>query len=290
MIETVNEKDLSGLKNNSKDSPVWGAYLPTGKRKILRMLVALGLGHGVVKKFLENIWLSEDATTPVDIIYGEGSTRFKLRLHPRDSGTESRILFSSRTRDRDEIQWLRSHLKQGDTFLDIGANVGYYTMWAAALGAARVIAVEPNPNAFERLTFNVLANSFEDRVIKECVAVGTSAGNAVLSIPGSSIGGGKLGVVENPREQFQVQQLGLAALLESHGVDRVDMMKIDIEGMEAAVLLPFFKDAPSELWPKAVVIEHISQEEWEQDILDYMLEIGYRKLAKTRSNTLLKLN
>ena len=278
------------MKINSEGSPVWGTYLPKGKRQFLRILVAIGLGHGVMKKVLDNIWLSDDAITPVDILYGQGNIKFKLRLHPRDSGTESKILFSSRIRDRDEIHWLQSHLQQGDTFLDIGANIGYYTMWAAALGATRLIAIEPNPNAYDRLTFNVHANGFEDRVIKECVALGASTGNAVLSIPGSSIGGGKLGVVDNPREQFQVRQIGLATLLESHGVDRVDMMKIDIEGMEASVLLPFFMDAPSELWPKSVVIEHISQEEWEQNILDYMLGIGYVKVATTRSNTLLRFN
>lgn len=275
------------MNKYSDGAPKWGAYLPNGKRKFLRLLVALGLGHGVVKQYLEKIWLSNDETTPVDILYGHDILRFKLRLHPRDSCTESRILFSSRIRDYEEIRWLKSHFQQGDTFLDIGANVGYYTMWALVLGAKRVIAVEPNPIAHQRLTFNVLANSFEDRVIMECVALGASVGDAVLSIPGASIGGGKLGVVENPREQFQVKQLTLANLLELHGITRVNMMKIDIEGMEASVLLPFFEGSSSELWPDSVIIEHISSIEWEQNILEYMLGIGYRKVAETRSNTLL---
>ena len=74
---------------------------------------------------------------------------------------------------------------------------------------------------------------------------------------------------------------------EDAGVARVDALKIDIEGFEDRALIPFFKEAPQSLWPRAVVIEHLSREEWKQDCVADMLARGYVETGKTRSNTLL---
>jgi FkbM family methyltransferase len=276
------------LDKYSGDQSPWGTHTPRGKRKLLRSLVALGFGHGPLKKYLGNIWLSDDAMTPVDISYGRGALRFKLRLHPRDSVTERKILFGSRTRDHEEVRWLRRYVQPGAMFLDIGANVGYYTLWAVVLGASKVVAVEPNPIAYRRLIFNVQINGFEDRVITENIALGSSAGEAVLSMPTGSIGGSTLRIVDDARERIRVPVLPLQSLVELRKITRIDMLKIDIEGMEDSVLLPFFGSVPSELWPRSVIIEHTCHREWKDDVLEFMLENGYRKEGRTRANTLLK--
>jgi len=49
----------------------------------------------------------------------------------------------------------------------------------------------------------------------------------------------------------------------------------------------FFKQAPQALWPRAVVIEHLSRNEWLDDCIAGMLACGYAETGKTRSNTLL---
>ena len=54
----------------------------------------------------------------------------------------------------------------------------------------------------------------------------------------------------------------LQRILDDAGVDHVDALKIDVEGFEDRVLTGFFKDAPQSLWPRAVVIEHLSRNEW----------------------------
>jgi hypothetical protein len=54
------------------------------------------------------------------------------------------------------------------------------------------------------------------------------------------------------------------------------------------VLVPFFKETPQALWPRAVVIEHLSRDEWKQDCIADMLARGYGEIGKTRSNTLLR--
>jgi hypothetical protein len=55
------------------------------------------------------------------------------------------------------------------------------------------------------------------------------------------------------------------------------------------VLIPFFRQAPQALWPRAVVIEHLSKDEWQGDCLADMLARGYAISGKTRSNTMLIL-
>jgi hypothetical protein len=81
--------------------------------------------------------------------------------------------------------------------------------------------------------------------------------------------------------------LRLQRILEEAGVSRVDALKIDVEGFEDRVLTGFFRDAPPSLWPHAVVIEHLSKNEWLEDCIADMRARGYVEAGRTRSNTLL---
>jgi hypothetical protein len=86
---------------------------------------------------------------------------------------------------------------------------------------------------------------------------------------------------------IKVPSLRLQRILEEAGVSHVDALKIDIEGFEDRVLTGFFASAPPSLWPRAVVIEHLSKDEWQTDCIADMRARGYVEIAKTRSNTLL---
>lgn len=57
------------------------------------------------------------------------------------------------------VRMMERLLKPGDTFIDVGAHVGYFSMIAAALGAGRVLAFEPNPHNFRALEENVVLNN-----------------------------------------------------------------------------------------------------------------------------------
>jgi FkbM family methyltransferase len=63
----------------------------------------------------------------------------------------------------EEMSFLSDHLKYGDLFVDIGANIGSYSILAASKGA-QVIAIEPIPSTFEILKKNILLNNFNDSV------------------------------------------------------------------------------------------------------------------------------
>ena len=79
----------------------------------------------------------------------------------------------------------------------------------------------------------------------------------------------------------------LQRILEEAGVTKVDALKIDVEGFEDRVLTGFFAEAPQSLWPRAVVIEHLSKNEWLKDCIADMRARGYVERGRTRSNTLL---
>jgi len=199
-----------------------------------------------------------------------------------------KLLLGARARDREELDFLSARLAAGGTFVDIGANIGFYSLILTARGAARTLAIEPVPTVYERLLFNILANSFEDRVVTVPVALGDEPRTAVITAA-PDLGSSSIVRSDIAGPKHTVKMVPLSHVLQQHGFTSVDAMKIDVEGMEDSVLWPFFETAPRSLWPTAVVIEDIHQSEWKRDILASMLHLGYKKMGRTRSNVFLSL-
>jgi FkbM family methyltransferase len=123
------------------------------------------------------------------------------------------------------------------TVVDVGANVGAFALLQARRGA-RVVAFEPNPDCFARLSHARRANGFDDRLTVLERAVGAAPGSARLVV---ADGNTLLGSVVSPqpgaeRQGFEVQVESLDRALPAAGVDRVDLLKLDAEGAEAAIL------------------------------------------------------
>lgn len=265
--------------------PPWGTYAPRGYRRFLRGLVCLGLARGGLKRWFYRQWTNSGGNAPADVI----THGLKLRLHPCDNTTESKLLLGSRSRDREELEFLITHLPPGGTFLDVGANIGFYSLIAAKRRDARVLAIEPLPAAFERLRFNIHANGLEHRLIPLQAALGAERKRVTITFAEGDLGCSsivKTGIAGRPVE---VMMLPLADVLAEQGFTRVDAMKIDVEGMEDSVLCPFFKTAPRALWPRAAIMEDVHRGDWKEDLLTQMREVGYQQLGRTRSNALLHL-
>jgi FkbM family methyltransferase len=159
---------------------------------------------------------------------------------------------------------------------------------AAVFGAARIIAMEPNPIAYARLMFNISANGFNDRILALPLALGERNEKTTLFIAKGDMGGSRISQSEIPGTPIAVSIKPLAAVLAEERIDRVDAMKIDVEGMEDSILFPFYESTPFNMWPRIVIIEP-SQKQWKRDILSRMLEIGYKIMGSTRSNIMLRL-
>ena len=269
------------------DKPApWGALAPRGAAKLLLGARNLGLARGAAKKIIAWLWSALRLSTPVDIRYAG----LKFRIHPWDNVVENKMLFGSKPRDWHEIQRVREFAGNGGVFLDIGANIGYYSLMAAHHGAARVLAFEPNPAVFSRLQFNVDANGFGERITALPVALGDQQATTTMVVSDRDLGGSHIG----PRAgaagaSIVVQMRPLSEVLAAEGITRVDAMKIDVEGMEDAVLFPFFETSARSLWPRLVIIEHTSQRSWKRNILDWMLSSGYCEIWRNRSNAILRM-
>ena len=179
----------------------------------------------------------------------------------------------------------------GGTFVDVGANVGTYALALARhVGAGgKVIAIEPHPVTHARLAFNNAASGYA-QVKLVAAAAGPADGELMIETDGENLGASHIVSGTASGKAIRVPSLRLQRILEEGGVSHVDALKIDVEGFEDRVLTGFFAEAPQALWPRAVVIEHLSKNEWQQDCIADMRARGYAETGRTRSNTLLVRN
>jgi len=129
----------------------------------------------------------------------------------------------------DEMTFLLRYLQEGDWFIDVGANVGIYTLLAASRGPrVRVTAVEPDPETFTRLGENVDLNRFSN-VDRISAALGSAEGAAAFTVG--------LDTVNRLARDGESQRTVLMTTLDRvAGADGPSLIKIDVEGSEFSVL------------------------------------------------------
>jgi FkbM family methyltransferase len=220
----------------------------------------------------------------------------RMRLHPRDNGCEKNLLFTPRMYEPEELGELETDIARAKTegrtftFVDIGANVGLFSLFVASCAGpqARILAIEPEPGNLRRLEFNVRVNPGAPITIVP-KALSDEAGFVAVELDRRDRGGTrtkKLGQAEAPTEIVRVPSLPLLALLAGEGVDAVDAIKIDVEGLEDVILHPFFRDASPRLWPRLVIAED-SRPGWKIDLMAVMRARGYELVALSRHKNLI---
>ncbi|MCA9051195.1 MAG: FkbM family methyltransferase, partial [Planctomycetaceae bacterium] len=133
---------------------------------------------------------------------------------------------------------LRSCLKRGDTFLDVGANIGYFSLLASQLigDEGWVVSFEPSARALSKLTRHLCLNQC-DNVTVCSQAMGQSSGTAVLNwAPSSNIGGSTLNRAR-PSQGYS-ERVAVRALDDvCREMDLVpSVIKLDVEGFELFAL------------------------------------------------------
>lgn len=122
-----------------------------------------------------------DRLQPFETVAVGGKT---LRLHVPDRHL---VYWARHAADSEPetIAWIAT-FKPGQTLIDVGANVGMYSLLAAAKGAGRVVAVEPNPNSFAVLTRNIAANRLEPVVVPVYAALSNRHGLVAMRLSGNA--------------------------------------------------------------------------------------------------------
>jgi FkbM family methyltransferase len=269
--------------NDTSPAP-FGAFAPNAaQRAVIALAQRSGLKRGAFRPMLSRL-LDLLRTGPVDAQYQGAAFRF----YHLTSATERGALFNP-DYNIDELDFLRGHTPSGGVFVDVGANAGTYALpLARHVGPeGRVIAVEPHPVMVARLAFNQSASA-SSNIVLVAAAAGDADGQLMIETDHENYGASHVYPDASARsDAIQVPALRLLRILQDAGVEKVDSLKIDVEGYEDRVLIGFFRDAPAALWPRAIAIEHLSRDDWVDDCLADLLAHGYAETGKTRSNTLL---
>jgi FkbM family methyltransferase len=219
-----------------------------------------------------------------------------MRLHPRGNGCEKGALFVPQMYEAAERRALRTEIDKARAhghdfvFVDIGANVGLFSFFVASCAGphATILAIEPEPENLRRLRFNLAANpNIAIRILP--VALGELEETVVLDVHRQDRGGTRTRPLSqgDPVNVMNVESRPLLDVLRQEGLTRIDALKIDVEGAEDVILLPFFSDAPESLWPDLIIIED-TREAWRCDLFSVLAERGYTIATRSRLNVMMR--
>lgn len=210
---------------------------------------------------------------------------FRMQLDPREF-VDCALLLMPHLYDYPEIGFLTAHLRPGDTFLDIGAHIGFYALLASrAVGPdGAVLAVEADPRTYARLCAMLRANGIGN---VHALNVGVSDKAETL----------RLGAVPYPFKAasgflskkpgaFDVPCRPLLDIVRERGVTAIRGAKLDIEGFEFRVLSRFLHEAPGDLLPEFIITEHhpVMVRRAGGDTLALLHRHGYRIHQKSTIN------
>lgn len=286
MPEMQSDPDPSGKYMKAIDitSP-WGTYRPRGPAAMIlglcRRLPATSRFYYSLIKTLRGP-LRKFGVRPYDVVI----ENLRLRLMNRGNYCETTALFAPQFYDREEIAWLCAELSEGGAFMDIGGNVGLYSLFVARRldGKVDIFTVEPHPELNDRMMFNVRENGLSVNLVS--VALSDYEGEGALALSSHQDGQNALNRSGAARMSINVEVTTLLNLCRRMNISAIRALKIDVEGHEYPILKHFFSNAEKTLWPQAIVIEHVHDK---HNVINYLLDHGgYRIEGRTQRNLLLK--
>lgn len=194
------------------------------------------LGNPLIRPILEGVY---NIVRPKGIVEKEiqGSV---MRLNTAYRGVVNHLIHEGVYEPTETTLFLQQ-LRPGMTVVDIGANIGYYTLLAArAVGSTGAVhAFEPEPQNFAMLTENVRINKY-NHVTLQHAAVSDSIGTLTVYFDEhvrvkSSLSRKNL-ETETSIKSVDVPAMRLDDYLQQQGIENVDVLKVDVEGAEALVL------------------------------------------------------
>ncbi|HEU0300252.1 MAG TPA: FkbM family methyltransferase [Longimicrobium sp.] len=184
-----------------------------------------------------------------------------------------------------ETAVVRAGSPPGGTFVDVGANWGYFTLVGAhAVGpGGRVVALEPDPRVHAELCANVARNGIRTVTVLP-VAAADREGEAVLSgYAEADRNRGVSSLVAAPAGEaaaFTVRTAPLDDLLDGLGIERADLVKIDVEGAEELVLRGMARGLAAGRYRQVLLELHPTQhprpDQLGRTIYEMMHGAGYR--------------
>lgn len=259
------------------DEP-WGRFAPNS---LQRGLIALArnspLRRGVFRRTMTRLIMAI-TRRPLDVVF-RGCA---FRLYGHNNLIEYGILLSPDYNAAD-IDFLIEHAKSGDNFVDVGCNIGLYTLPMAKRAGAtgKIVAIDANPLMASRLKRNAEGSELTNIDLYAC-GVSDEEGRADLEIRKEDI------AIVSLRESDagDVPIRTLKSVIDEAGISSIHGLKIDIEGHEDKALVPFLDSVPESLLPERIVIEHPLPDEDYPGCAAAFERHQYRLVGRTRNNSL----
>ena len=211
----------------------------------------------------------------------------KLRLYTKGNVSEKRALFSPQIFEKDERDFIKSRCKDNSVFIDIGSNIGLYSFSVGSVYKefknTKIFSIEPHPSLFQRLKYNALQNK-DIPINPREIALMDKSGEFKLDTPNENLGQGKISKTGSQK----VIAKNLIDFIKDEKIENISAMKIDVEGNEESVIIPFIENANKKLLPLIIIIEN-NKNSWKTDLIKLLEEKGYLIKKKTRMNYILEL-
>ena len=199
-----------------------------------------------IKSIVDRMGLHEASISIYDgIVYGISDGTYVCTI----SGVEAQFLVTSPTEfrrydtlvgEQRVLERLIEELRPDDIFYDVGANTGLYScLTGQLLQEGHVVAFEPHPTNADRLEENVSLNELEVQALR--VALSDHDGAGSLGVAGDDVGAGhhRLVADDGAKRTVTVDVRTGDSIVRDGTADPPDVMKIDVEGGELAVLRGF---------------------------------------------------
>lgn len=186
------------------------------------------------------------------------------------------------TKEPCTIAWL-NNIEPDAIFLDIGANVGMYTIYAAKVRGANVYAFEPEAQNYALLNQNIYQNKLSERVVAYCAAVSDVDGLTKLFLSKFETGsschslGENVGFDLKPRESEYTQgaiSFTIDGLIKNGLIPMPNYIKIDVDGFEHKVLSGAIETLKSPNL-KSIIVELNSNIPQHTQVIEFLVGLGF---------------
>lgn len=204
----------------------------TAARSYVRYTPVLAGQETVVRRYL-NAWLRDHPRQAV------ARACFGSRFHTDTRDLIQRYIYTFGMWEPPLTRWLQHTLRPGDTFVDVGANIGYYSLLASSLvkESGRVVAVEASPDFHRALRANLVLNQVHNvRAVNEAVSDRAEMLHFTLA-SSTNLGANSIVPYAGRAESHtDVPARALPDILTSTELTTARVIKVDVEGAEGAVL------------------------------------------------------
>jgi len=199
--------------------------------------------------------------------------------------------------DAIELEFLESNLnpESGDFFLDIGANMGFYSLFIGKkYPAIKVLAFEPDLYNVEKFRKHILLNAISNISLCRYALSNNNSEKDLMLNTGNNRGGNSFVINQHEfcgeNKSITVPCKTLLDALIENNIHRVGIAKLDVEGFEYPILKTFFSHAPKSIHPRAMVVEAFGENinRVGGSPIELLIKNDYKLVHHTRHNYFFK--